>query len=136
MLTKKQKRIYDFVTNFIEEKDYSPSLEEIGAYFKLATSTIHEHVENIKQKGLLKKRKKHARSIEPKVIQKNDLINIPILGTIAAGHPVEAIENKEFIALPKDKKLRDKKIFALRVAGNSMINENIIDGDIVLVKKQ
>jgi len=136
MLTKKQKKIYDFVTNFIEEKDYSPSLEEIGHYFKLATSTIHEHIEGIKRKGFIYKRKKYARSIEPKVIQKNDLINIPILGTIAAGQPIEAIENKEYIALPKDKNLKDKKIFALRVTGNSMIDENINDGDIVLIKEQ
>src|SRR4030042_4064514 len=137
MLTKKQKKIYDFVTNFIEEKDYSPSLEEIGAHFKLAVSTIHEHIEGIKRKGFICKRKKYARSIEPKIKENNGFISIPILGTIAAGQPIEAIEvADETIQLSKNEVGKFGNYYALRVKGDRMIDDGIYNDDIVVIHKQ
>lgn len=137
MLTKKQKKIYDFVTSFIEKKDYSPSLKEIGGHFKLAVSTIYEHIEGIKSKGYLKKRKKHARSIEPKIKADNNFFSIPILGTIAAGQPIETIEiPNETIQLSKNEVSKFGNYYALRVRGESMIDDGIFDGDIVVIKQQ
>jgi len=135
VLTKKQKRIYDFVIKFIDEKDYSPSHEEIGKRFGLSVSTIHEHLENIKQKGFLKKRNKKARSLEPKE-NGGVLVSIPLLGTIAAGAPIEAIEVPEKIYVPQTDLKRSSKHYALRVKGDSMVEEGIFDGDTVIIREQ
>jgi len=134
MLTKKQKQILDFIENYIERKGISPSLEEIGYHFRLAKSTIHQHVVGLEEKGYLKKRANRARSIE--IHSTEQLVKVPLLGAIAAGEPIEAIQDKETIAVPKNKLPKSKDIYALRVVGNSMIDENINDGDIVLVKQQ
>lgn len=137
MLTKKQKKIYDFVANFIEKNDYSPSLEEIGGHFKLAVSTVHEHIEGIKNKGYLRKRKKHARSLNPVNLIKDESISIPILGTIAAGQPIEAIgEYNKKIEIPRKLISNPNEHYALQVQGRSMIQEGIFDGDYVILKKQ
>ena len=134
MLTKKQKQILDYIKKFIKENDYSPSISEIGKRFKLANSTVHEHIENLKEKGYLQKLENTPRTIS--ISSKEQLINVPLLGIIAAGQPIEAIENKETIAIPKNKLPKSGEIYALRVQGDSMINRNISDGDTVLIKKQ
>ena len=137
MLTPKQKPILDYIKKYIKEKGYSPSLEEVGKRFKLAKSTIHQHVEELKEKGYLNKLDYQARSIE---LTKNrrvfDLVKIPLLGTIAAGQPIEAIEDKETIEVPKSQLSRSGEHYALRVQGNSMIDEGIFDGDTVVIRKQ
>jgi site-specific DNA-methyltransferase (adenine-specific) len=135
MLTKRQKQILDFVKLKIKKKGYAPSLEEIGKHFKLSSvATVHEHIENLQEKGYLKKEENQPRAID---ISTNEImVTIPLLGTIAAGQPIEAIQNKEMIAIPKSKLPRSAEVYALRVVGNSMIDENINDGDIVLVKYQ
>jgi len=134
MLTQKQKQIFDYVKKYTKKKGYSPTQKEIGKHFGLVKSTVHQHVETLKEKGVLNNQ---ARAIE---IVKNKkpsiLVNIPLLGTIAAGQPIEAIEDKETIAVPKDKLPKSGEVYALRVVGNSMIDENINDGDVVLVKQQ
>lgn len=138
MLTIRQKQIFDYVKKYIERKDYAPSFEDIRKHFRLASrSTVHYHIEALEAKGYLNKLGSRARAIE--IITKNNpsvLVNVPLLGTIAAGQPIEAIENKETIAVPKDKLPRSGEIYALRVAGDSMIDENINNGDIILVKHQ
>ena len=140
MLTKKQKQIFEYIKKYIEKKDYAPSFEEIRKYFKLASkSTVNYYIKALEKKGYLNKIGSRARAIE--IIKKKNssfirLINIPLLGTITAGQPIEAIENKETIAVPKNKLPNFGKIYALRVIGNSMIDENINDGDVVLVKQQ
>ncbi len=142
MLTKKQKEILDFIKEYIEENDYAPSLQEIGRKFKLSSlATVHQHIENLKQKGYLKKEKSHHRSIElipdNRSLDSIDLVEIPLLGTIAAGQPIEAIEtSNEFITIPKLEIKDKKKYYALRVKGDSMIEEGIFDNDIVVIKKQ
>jgi len=136
-LTPKQKQIFDFIKKYIKEKDYSPSLEEMGKHFHLAKSTIHQHIEALRSKAYLNKSDYQARAIEiTKNKKRSDLVIIPLLGTIAAGSPIAAIEEKETIAVSKSKLPRTGEVFALRVDGQSMIEENINDGDVVLVKKQ
>lgn len=138
MLTKRQKQFFEYIKKYIEKKDYAPSFEDIRKHFRLASrSTVHHHVETMEKKGYLNKLGSRARAIE--IIKKKGssvLVNIPLLGTIAAGQPIEAIENKETIAVPKDKIPYPGEIYALRVAGDSMIDENINDGDIILVRHQ
>src|SRR3990167_9328751 len=135
MLTKRQKEILDFVENYSQKKGYSPSFEEIRKKLKLASvSTIHFHISKLKQCGYLGKIENQARAIS--ISSKEPMIKIPLLGTIAAGQPIEAIENKETIAVPKSLIPSSAEVYALRVVGKSMIDENINDGDIVLVRQQ
>jgi len=135
MITKKQREILDFIKNFSQKKGYAPSFVEIKNHFKLSSvSTVHFHITKLKKNGYLEQLKNKARSISVPV--KEPLIKIPILGTIAAGEPIEAIQQNEFISIPKTKLPKNGKIYALQVRGNSMIDENIRNGDIVLVRQQ
>jgi len=137
MLTPKQKKIFEYIKKYIKEKDYSPSLEEMGKRFGLVKSTIHQHVETLKEKGYLNKVENQPRSIELNKKQKiSDLVAIPLLGTIAAGEPIEAIENKETISVQKSLFSNPGEHYALRVKGNSMVGEGIFDGSIVIVRRQ
>jgi len=137
MLTPKQKKIFEYIKKYLKEKDYSPSLEEIGKRFGLVKSTVHQHVEELKEKGYLNKIENQPRSIEINKKQKiSDLVAIPLLGTIAAGEPIEAIEDKETVEVPKSQLSKSGEHFALRVRGNSMIDEGIFDGDTVIIRKQ
>jgi len=135
MLTKRQKEVLDFVETYSRKKGYAPSFEEIRKRLKLASvSTIHFHISKLKAGGYLGKIDNKARAIS--IPSKEPLIKIPLLGTIAAGEPIEAIQQHEFISIPKNKLPKSGEIYALRVSGNSMIDENIRDGDVVLVKQQ
>ncbi len=135
MLTPKQKKMFEYVKKYIKQKGYSPTQREIGRRFKLAKSTIHQHTETLAEKGVIKKNDNLARGIS--LVEKSSgLVKIPLLGTIAAGQPIEAIQEKETIAVPQNKLPRSGELYALRVVGNSMTDENINDGDIILVKQQ
>lgn len=135
MLTKRQKEILDFVENYSQKKGYAPSFEEIRKRLKLASvSTVHFHISKLKEGGYLGKIENKARAIS--ITSKEPMVKIPLLGTIAAGQPIEAIQIKEMIAVPKSKLPQSSEVYALRVVGNSMVDENINDGDIVLVKQQ
>jgi len=136
MLTKKQKPILNFVTAFSKKHGYAPSLEEIKKHFRLRSiSTVHQHLATLQDKGYLQKQKNQPRSI---ITQTTDrMIQIPLRGVIAAGQLHEAIENRETIAVPQSKlPFANGDYYGLRVSGDSMIEEDINDGDIVLVKKQ
>ena len=135
MITKRQKQALDFITDYQGRKGYSPSLDEIRKKLKLASvSTAHFHVSKLRDLGYLAKEENKPRSIE--TLGRETMIKIPLLGTIAAGQPIEAIQDKEMIAVSKSKLPRSSEVYALRVVGSSMIDENINDGDIVLVKQQ
>ena len=135
MITKKQKKVLDFVKDYLKKSGYAPSLEEIQRKFKLASvSTAHFHISKLKKAGHLEKLENKARGIS--VPEKEPLVKIPLLGVIAAGEPIEAIRQNEFIAVAKTRLPKNGDFYALRVSGNSMIDENIKDGDIVLVKQQ
>ncbi len=138
MPAKKQKQILDYIEKFIKENDYSPSFEEIRKRFKLASkSTVYYHIEALKSKGYLNKLDYKARSIEISNNQKSsDLIGVPLLGTIAAGEPIEVFEDPETIEVPKSQLSKSGEHFALKVQGDSMINEGIFDGSTVIIRKQ
>jgi site-specific DNA-methyltransferase (adenine-specific) len=135
MLTKRQKQVLDFITDYQKRKKYAPSLEDVRKKFKLASvSTAHFHIKKLDELGYLKKEDNKPRSIS--VYESEQMMQVPFLGRIVAGQPIEAIQTKETIAIPKNKLPKKGNFYALRVAGNSMIEENINDGDIVLVKQQ
>lgn len=136
MLTKRQKQILDYIRDYIRENEYAPSLEEIKRHFRLSSlSTVHQHIENLKSKGYLKKIENQPRSIELNK-KSSDLINIPLVGIIAAGEPIEVFENPETIKIQKNLISKSGEHYALRVRGDSMIDEGIYDGDIVIIRKQ
>jgi len=136
-LTKKQKQIFDFINFYIEENGISPTIEEIRKKLSLkAISTIHEHISNLKKKGYLTNDLNSARSIKPQEKIK-PVFHIPIVGVIAAGQPIEAIEHAEETVTVSNSAIKTPKdYYALRVSGNSMIGEGIFDGDTVVIKKQ
>lgn len=136
MITKKQKQVFDFVKTYRIKHDYAPSLEEIKRKFRLASvSTAHYYLKKLQEAGELKKEFNQPRAVS--TVDKKQTIEIPILGAIAAGQPIEAIEvPDETITITKDEVSKQGKHYALRVQGNSMINEGIFDGDIVVIRKQ
>jgi DNA (cytosine-5)-methyltransferase 1 len=136
-LTKKQKQVFDFINSYIGENGISPTIEEIRKKLKLkAVSTIHEHINSLKDKGYLSKSENSARSISPKKEIKS-ILEIPIIGRISAGLPIETLENDfGIISLVNPNIKSSQDHYALRVIGDSMIDEGIFDGDIVVIKKQ
>lgn len=136
MLTKRQKQTLDFITSFNKKKGISPSLEEIKKHLKLSSvSTAHHHVKKLQEAGYLKKEYNQPRAVSAR--NEKATIEVPLVGTIAAGQPIEVIETSdETITVSKDEVGRHGKHYALRVQGNSMIDEGIFDGDIVVIRKQ
>lgn len=133
-LTKKQKPILDFIKYFSKKKGYSPTHEEIGKKFKLSVSSINQYLTALKEKGYIQKDKGRARSI--KISETESMVRIPLLGTIAAGKPIEAIENTEPLKIPKSMLSKSGRHYALKVAGDSMLKEGIFNGDTVIVREQ
>lgn len=137
-LTKRQREILDFINEFMEVKGYAPSLREIGEYFKLSSpATVHAHIENLKKKGFLKTSYNEARSIElvQTDIEWSKAVELPLAGLITAGEPIEAIEETETIAVPVDFVTDTANSFVLRVKGESMVEEGILDGDFVIIER-
>lgn len=135
MITKRQKQVLDFVKDYQEKHSYAPSYEEICKKLKISSvSTAHFHIEKLKELGFISKVENRPRGIEANFGE--SLIEIPLAGSIAAGYPIEAIAERESIAIPKSKLPVNGTLFALRVKGDSMVDENIDDGDIVVAKSQ
>lgn len=136
MLTTRQKQIKEFINKTLDKKDVAPTEREIARQFKISPSTAHEHLETLHEKGYLEKARGRARGI--KVLGSSaKLVRIPLLGTIAAGQPLTLFDlPKETIAVTENIVPPSSDIYALRVSGNSMIDENINDGDIILVRQQ
>jgi len=134
--SKRQAEILQFVARFQREKNYSPSLKEIAKHFGVSIPTIHQHISYLRKKNLLSADKGKRRSIQAFNDQKRDLVEIPLMGLIAAGGPIEAIRNPEPIEVPRSMLLRGANYYALKVAGTSMIEEGISDGDVVIVREQ
>ncbi|HUQ49457.1 MAG TPA: transcriptional repressor LexA [Terriglobales bacterium] len=141
-LTKRQREMYDFISIFVNKNGYSPSFEEIGEGMGLSSlATVHKHLTNLEKKGMLKRDYNRSRSIDviaPKGRVKREmaLVNsgeLPLLGRIAAGRPMEALENPETISL--NDVTRSKDVFVLQVTGDSMQDEHIVDGDYVMVER-
>lgn len=136
MLTKKQKLVLDFVIEYQKKQGYSPSLEEIQKHFKLASvSTAHFHIKQLQKKGLLTKEEKHGRTISAMKEQKT--LEVPLIGSIAAGKPIEAIETPdETVTIPRSDIRLPFQHYALRVKGDSMIEDGIFNDDIVVIRSQ
>jgi repressor LexA len=136
-LTRRQREVYDFIRRFVAEKGYSPSLEEIGAAFGLSSvATVHKHVQHLVEKGFLRKAWNRSRSVEPVESQGGGLVSLPLLGVVAAGVPLEAVEEPEAIDVPAELVPRRGESYVLRVRGDSMIDEQIRDGDYVVVESR
>lgn len=137
VLTKRQKEILDYITRFLDEKGYSPSLVEIGAHFGLSSvATVHKHVDNLRRKGLVRKVWNANRSLDltPAAVSSR-AIRLPLAGRVAAGLPIEAVEQREVIAVPADMVGRSE-CFVLQVSGDSMIDEQVRHGDFVVLEKR
>lgn len=132
-LTKRQKEILDFLKAFIDENGYSPSFEEICAAFGYTSlATVHEHLTNLATKGYIRKAYRESRSIEfPPETEPS--VPLPLLGTVAAGQPIEAVQDTESLAIPGEMIRRGSEHYVLRVSGESMIDEQIRDGDHIVV---
>ena len=135
MLTIRQKQIKDFVDKSISRKQIAPTEREIASRFKISPSTVHEHLETLQEKGYLEKAHRRARGIKIPDSPAG-LIRIPLLGYISAGQPIEAIRQRETIAIPSNRVSHTRNLFALSVQGDSMIGENIHNGDVIVVKQQ
>jgi repressor LexA len=137
-LTKKQRQILDYVESFVETNGYSPSYEEIAEHFGYnSLATVHEHLTNLETKGFLRKNYNKSRSLE---IVRADLhapaLELPLMGQVAAGLPIEAVEDgQETVTVPHDMVRRGNN-YVLRVKGDSMIEEQIRDGDYIIVNSR
>lgn len=137
-LTKRQKEILDYLTAFSDENGYAPSFEEIAKQFNYnSLATVHEHLTNLERKGYIRRSYNESRAIE---ILPSDAfpraVDLPLLGTVAAGSPIEAVSARESVIVPEDLCHRGGNHFVLRVRGNSMIDEQIRDGDYVIVSER
>jgi repressor LexA len=136
-LTRRQREVYDFIRDFVAQNGYSPSLEEIGAHFNLSSvATVHKHVQHLVEKRFLRKAWNRSRSIEPVEPPSSGLVSLPLLGTVAAGMPIEAVEVTETIDVPRVLVSKRGESFVLRVSGDSMIDDQICDGDFVIVESR
>jgi repressor LexA len=134
-LTKRQREILDYLNDFIQQHGYAPSLEEIGRRFGLSSlATVHKHLTNLQEKGFIKRSWNRSRSVEliPARVGTRS-VEVPLLGYVAAGLPIEAIAGVETINVPEDL-VGKGDTYVLRVKGDSMIDEQIRDGDFVIVE--
>ncbi len=135
-LTRRQREIFDYIQEYLQAEGYAPSLEEIGARFGLSSvATVHKHVQNLVEKGLLRKAWNRSRSLEVVDRSGSAATEIPLLGTVAAGAPIEAVATPDTISVPADL-VGSKQCYALRVSGESMVDDHIVDGDLVLVESR
>lgn len=137
-LTKRQKYIYDFIVSFIDDNGYAPSIVEIGEHFGLSSpATVHKHLTNLEAKGLIKRLKNMSRAIElvPSEADSGSSVDVPLLGYIAAGAPLETYPFEESVSIPSDM-LGRNRTYVLKVKGDSMIEEGIHDGDFVIVDER
>ncbi|MFQ6672809.1 MAG: transcriptional repressor LexA [Candidatus Tectimicrobiota bacterium] len=136
-LTRRQREILDFITAFRATHGYAPSLEEIGHAFGLSSpATVHKHLINLEAKGLIRRTAHRSRAIEVlEVTPRIEAVELPLMGLIAAGEPLQAVEVPESIAVPPELVGRGRT-YVLRVRGESMVDEHILDGDYVIVEER
>ena len=136
-LTKRQKEVYDYLDGYIARHGYAPTFEEIGSHFRLSSlATVHKHLSNLEEKGIIRRKWNFSRAIEIVPQRKKaGAIQLPLLGTVAAGEPIEAIQTDDSVVIPEEF-VRRSNTFALRVRGNSMIDDGIWDGDLIVVEER
>lgn len=134
-LTKRQKEILDFLSEFIEQNGYSPSMEEIAVHFKFASlNAVFKHLEALERRGHLHRDSNRARAIQLSSGADEGVRGVPLLGYVAAGRPIEAVSNPETLQIPEYFLPHRNKHFVLKVKGESMIDAHIQDGDYVVVE--
>jgi repressor LexA len=136
-LTKRQKELFDFLDGYLAQHGYAPTLEEIGTRFNLnSLATVHKHLTNLEQKGVIRRTWNHSRAIE--LIRQGaakSAVELPLLGRVAAGRPIEALETADSLAVPAEF-VRRQNTFVLRVVGSSMVGDGILDGDYIVVEER
>ena len=137
-LTKRQREILNYLSVYAEQNGYAPSFEEIAGQFNYnSLATVHEHLTNLERKGYIKRSYNESRAIE---ILPSDAapraLELPLLGTVAAGMPIEAVDHGETMTVPESFVRKNGNHYVLRVRGNSMIDEQIRDGDFVVVNER
>ncbi len=137
MLTRRQKELVDYLDQHIRKLGYAPTLEEIGDHFGLSSlATIHKHLTNLEKKGLIRRKWNRSRALEVVPQQRRaSALELPLLGLVAAGTPIETLEQPDTIAVPEELVGRGET-FVLRVKGTSMVNEGILDGDYIVVQSR
>ena len=142
-LTKRQEEILNYIKEYIVNHGYPPTVREIGADLGVSSpATIHAHLKNLEEKGFILKKETKNRAIELLVDNEyahkdNNTIEVPLLGKVTAGSPIEAIESpNEYFDLPAYLVPNNKEVFTLTVSGESMINAGILDNDILIVEKK
>jgi len=141
-LTKKQKEVLDFIKQFHAENKYPPSIRQICSAINLSSpATVHVHINHLVDKGFIKRSKEGNRALELLVeneydTRSDEVVNVPLLGKVTAGSPIEAIEMPdEFFSLPSYLVPEQKEVFVLKVDGESMINKGIFSDDIVIIER-
>jgi repressor LexA len=139
-VTAKQQRVFEFIRRYLESNHEPPTIAEIGRQFQMSSSaSVHAILVALEREGLIKRIPNVSRGIqiveEQEASAADEATDIPLLGTVAAGQPIEAILSHDSVSVPKDMQGRGRT-FALRVRGDSMIEENIQDGDIIVVASQ
>jgi len=133
----KQRQVYDFISRYIEVNKQPPTIAEIGRHFKMSSSaSVHSILSSLEQEGMIKRIPHVSRGIE--IVRQeasSDEAELPLLGLVAAGQPIEAVLTNQTISVPRDM-VGKGRMFALRVRGDSMIDENIQDGDVIIVVSQ
>ncbi len=133
-LTRRQREIFEFIRDFIGRRGYSPSIAEIGERFGLSSpATVHKHLQNLASKGLIRRDWNRSRAIEL-VEQREEEREVPLLGVIAAGEPITVFEGAESLPIPWRGSAHG--VYALRVQGESMVEDGIQDGDYVIIEKR
>jgi len=137
-VTRRQREILDFISGHLDDKGYAPSFEEIARQFGFRSlATVHEHLTNLERKGYIRRAHNESRAIEivpPK--GQTGATELPLLGLVAAGEPIEAITGNDTIAVPDELLPRRGRSYVLKVRGDSMIDEHIKDGDFVVVQER
>ncbi len=136
-VTKRQKELLDYLRRHIRTRGYAPTLEEIGRHFGLASvATVHKHLRNLETKGLIERDAGRSRALAlAPAPDDGRAVAVPLLGIVAAGTPIEPVEVPETVLLPEDLLARGET-FALRVRGDSMVGDGILDGDLVVVESR
>ena len=137
-ITRRQKETYDYIVSYLNKNGYSPSYSEIAYHFHLSSvATVYDSVVQLVKKGFLKKIKGVPNGLEPIKKTLREMLEVPLVGAIACGRPIEAIEVPDtVIEIAKDRRFQEGELYALKAKGNSMIGDGIFDGDFLIVKKQ
>lgn len=135
MLTRRQRELLDYLERYIATRGYAPTLHEIGRHFGLASlATVHKHLGNLERKGAIRRLPNRSRALELEPVRAEvRAASVPLLGRVAAGAPIEPVEERDTISLPEEL-LGRGETFVLEVHGDSMVGEGILDGDYIVVE--